>query len=79
MADSPIQFHVSDSVAFITLNRPEARNALTPQMIVDLGKAIQSCNSSDVRAVVITGSGDAFCAGADVKIFVDQLENEGPE
>lgn len=79
MADSSIQFHVSNSVAFITLNRPEARNALTPQMIVDLGKVIKTCTSSDVRAVVLTGSGDAFCAGADVKIFVDQLENDGPE
>ena len=79
MAASHIQFNVSDNVGFITLNRPEARNALTPPMIVDLGKAIQSCNSNDVRAVVITGSGDAFCAGADVKIFVDQLENDGPE
>ncbi len=79
MADGPILFHKADNIATITLNRPEARNALTPQMIQDLGHAIQSCRSSDVRAVLLTGTGDAFCAGADVKVFVDQLENGGPE
>jgi 2-(1,2-epoxy-1,2-dihydrophenyl)acetyl-CoA isomerase len=48
-------------------------------MITDLGEAIRSCRSSSVRAVLLTGSGDAFCAGADVKVFVDHLENGGPE
>lgn len=79
MAASAIQFTQTGNVATITLNRPEARNALTPQMITDLGEAIRSCRSSDVRAVLLTGAGDAFCAGADVKVFVDQLENGGPE
>ena len=79
MAASPIQFNKVDGLGTIKLNRAEARNALTPQMIEDLGRAVQSCGSKDVRAVLITGSGDAFCAGADVKLLVDELENSGPE
>jgi 2-(1,2-epoxy-1,2-dihydrophenyl)acetyl-CoA isomerase len=79
MVASPVQFSIVDDVGIITLNRPEARNALTAQMVGDLGKAVQSCQNSDVRAVLITGSGDAFCSGADVKVFVDHLEASGPE
>ncbi len=79
MPGSDIQLSHAGNVATITLNRPETRNALTSEMIGDLAKAIQSCRASDVRAVLLTGAGDAFCAGADVKIFVEQLENGGPE
>ena len=78
MVASPVQFSKVGNVASITLNRPEARNALTPQMVRDLGSAIASCRSKDIRSVLITGSGDAFCAGADVKLFVEQLEDGGP-
>ena len=66
-------------MATITLNRPEARNALNPKMFQELGSAIQGCRDPDMRAVIITGSGGSFCAGADVKDFVNQLENSGPE
>jgi 2-(1,2-epoxy-1,2-dihydrophenyl)acetyl-CoA isomerase len=48
-------------------------------MFAELGQCIHSCQSSEVRAVVITGSGGSFCAGADVKDFVNQLESGGPE
>jgi 2-(1,2-epoxy-1,2-dihydrophenyl)acetyl-CoA isomerase len=68
-----------DGVAIITLDRPEARNALTPDMVAALGQAVRSCRRSDVRAVLLTGSGGAFCAGADVKDFVEKLEQGGPE
>ena len=71
-----LQFHTGD---VITLNRPEARNALNPKMFQELGSAIQGCRDPDMRAVIITGSGGSFCAGADVKDFVNQLENSGPE
>ena len=79
MVASPIQFSKINNVGSITLNRPEARNALTPEMVRDLGSAVKSCRSKDIRSVLITGSGDAFCAGADVKGFVEQLEKCGPE
>jgi 2-(1,2-epoxy-1,2-dihydrophenyl)acetyl-CoA isomerase len=79
MAVSHVEFSKKHGLAVITLNRPEARNALTPEMVGDLGRAVQSCCGSDVRAVLITGSGSSFCAGADVKDFVQQLDDGGPE
>ncbi len=63
-----------DGVATITLNRPEARNALSPNMMDGLAEALKRCDSADVRAVLITGSGGAFCAGADVRGFTRALE-----
>ena len=55
-------------VAIITLNRPEARNALNPEVIVRLAQAWQEVDDDDeLRVAVITGAGDkAFCAGADL-------------
>jgi 2-(1,2-epoxy-1,2-dihydrophenyl)acetyl-CoA isomerase len=79
MATHFVEFSKKHGVAVITLNRPEARNALNPEMVGDLGRAVQSCRSSDVRAVLLTGSGSSFCAGADVKDFVQQLDDGGPE
>ena len=79
MPSSHIDFTRKDSLAVITLNRPEARNALTPDMVAEFGKAIGDCRRPEIRAVMITGTGGAFCAGADVKDFVDNLENGGPE
>jgi enoyl-CoA hydratase/carnithine racemase len=58
---------VDDNVAVITLCRPERRNAFTGAMGASLGAAYRRCDEDDgVRAVVVTGAGDAFCAGADV-------------
>jgi enoyl-CoA hydratase/carnithine racemase len=57
-----------DRVAIITLNRPEARNALSDQLTPALRSAIRACGDDPgVGAVLITGSGRAFCAGGDVK------------
>src|SRR5579859_3479357 len=57
------------STVWITLNRPEARNALSRDLNVDLAElASQLDDRPEVHAVVITGAGDkAFCAGADLK------------
>ncbi|MAM65671.1 MAG: enoyl-CoA hydratase [Chloroflexi bacterium] len=74
-----VKFAHQDNVGIITLNRPEARNALSPAMFAELGQAVLECQSTDVRAVIITGSGGSFCAGADVKDFVNELETGGPE
>ena len=79
MAGELIKLSKQGAVGIITLNRPEARNALNPKMFQELGSAIQGCRDPDMRAVIITGSGGSFCAGADVKDFVNQLENSGPE
>jgi methylglutaconyl-CoA hydratase len=55
-----------EGVRRITLNRPERRNAMTPEMQEDLIAAMQEAATSDCCAVVFAGAGDAFCAGLDL-------------
>jgi enoyl-CoA hydratase/carnithine racemase len=58
---------VDDGVAVVTLNRPEARNALNRRMGFELGHAFATLDADDgVRVIVVTGAGGAFCAGADL-------------
>ncbi|WP_029138657.1 enoyl-CoA hydratase-related protein [Nakamurella lactea] len=59
------------STAILTLNRPEQRNALNPELIAALSAALGRAGSDDgVRSVILTGTGDrAFCAGMDLKAF----------
>jgi enoyl-CoA hydratase/carnithine racemase len=68
MEYSQIIYDVTDSVATITLNRPERMNAFTDVMMRELIDAFDQVDADDdVRAVIVTGSGDrAFCAGADL-------------
>ena len=69
MTDQLIE-RIEDGVATLTLNRPEARNALTAQMQAALQEAVpRLAEDRNVRVVVITGAGRAFCAGGDVKGF----------
>jgi len=64
---SDLRFEVDDGVALITLNRPEQRNAFSGAMGEALGEAYRTCDGDDaIRAVVLTGAGDAFCTGADL-------------
>ncbi|BBZ39914.1 enoyl-CoA hydratase/isomerase family protein [Mycobacterium conspicuum] len=57
---------IADGVAVLTLNRPEHRNAYTAEMGALLNQAYRRCDDDDaVRAIVLTGAGEAFCAGAD--------------
>src|SRR6266545_250941 len=59
---------IRDGVALTTLNRPEARNALSDQLTPALRRMIRQCgDDSSVGALLITGAGTAFCAGGDVK------------
>jgi 2-(1,2-epoxy-1,2-dihydrophenyl)acetyl-CoA isomerase len=68
-----------DNVAVITLNRPQARNALTFAMLTGLEKALDYAERTpSVRAVVITGAGGAFCAGGDVKNMASRSLTDGP-
>ncbi|MBA1263133.1 MULTISPECIES: enoyl-CoA hydratase-related protein [Pseudomonadaceae] len=59
------------SIEILTLNRPEQRNALTPELMEELSSAFEQAQHADeVRVVVVTASGDrAFCAGMDLKAF----------
>ena len=59
---------LKDRVALITLNRPEARNALSDRLTPALRRIIKQCGDDpEVGALLITGAGNAFCAGGDVK------------
>lgn len=62
--------HFADGIATLTMNRPEARNALTPEMHTALAEALpRLAQDPAVRVVVLTGAGAAFCSGGDVKRF----------
>ena len=62
-----VRLEVTDGVAVITFDRPEKRNALTGEMIAGLGATYSACDAdNDVRVIVLTGAGTAFCAGADL-------------
>ena len=68
----------ADGVATLTLNRPESFNALDLTLGRDLFGAVLEVDDDDsVRAIVVTGAGKAFCAGGDVKAFVDNLSRIG--
>src|SRR5215210_3935539 len=63
-----IRYEVADGVLTITLNRPERLNAWTPVMQRELIAAIDAADADDdVRVIVVTGEGRAFCAGADLE------------
>jgi enoyl-CoA hydratase/carnithine racemase len=59
---------VATHIATITLNRPDNRNSMTPDVLAGLSEAVaQVRGDSDIRCVVVTGRGTSFCAGADFK------------
>jgi enoyl-CoA hydratase/carnithine racemase len=68
VGDDPVTVEIVDRVAVITLNRPDRLNAFTGGLGDGLGRAYVECDADDgVRAVVVTGAGRAFCAGADME------------
>ena len=73
--DSVVLFDVHDRIATVTLNRPEARNALSRAVTHALWDAITAAgDAADVDAVILTGAGPAFCAGVDLK----EISGESP-
>ncbi|MGE0232471.1 MAG: enoyl-CoA hydratase/isomerase family protein [Flavobacteriaceae bacterium] len=75
-----VLFEKRASAAWITFNRPEAMNAMSPQQAADLNAALDAVEADrDVRCVVITGTGRAFCAGADLKAVKALGEGEDRE
>jgi methylglutaconyl-CoA hydratase len=72
---SLIIYSVKDRVGYITLNRPEKRNALSNELVNELTVAFdQAENDSSVKVIVLKANGDAFCAGADLA-YLQQLQN----
>lgn len=70
-----ITISIHNRIAFITLNRPEKRNALNPQLISELTAAfIGAQQNLDVKVVILKSSGDVFSAGADL-VYLQQLQH----
>ncbi len=71
---SLVDLDVKAPVAYITINRPEAMNALNEDVVAQLEqKFVEAENNPDVRAIVFQGAGKAFVAGADIRFFVDKI------
>lgn len=70
---------IHNHIAFITLNRPTALNALSFDMIVQLRRQLQRCaRDADVRVVLLKGAGDkAFCAGGDIRALYQSFKDSG--
>src|SRR5437016_7869586 len=66
---STLLLEISGSLATITLNRPEKRNAISTQMMAELQTALDEIEKSHARVGIITGAGKAFCAGMDLDML----------
>jgi len=72
-----VELDVKDGIATITINRPEAMNALNETVVNQLEKKFDEAESNDaVKAIAIVGAGKAFIAGADIKFFIENMENK---
>jgi enoyl-CoA hydratase/carnithine racemase len=75
-----IRYELADQVATITLDRPDRLNAFTPQMTHEMLHALERADQDDdVRCVIVTGAGRAFCAGADLEAGQDSFKFEGED
>ena len=78
MSTNSIELKVENKVALISLNRPEVFNSFNREMALKLQSVLDECNdSSDVRAIVLTGNGKAFCAGQDLNEVTSPEINPG--
>lgn len=73
----PILSETRDGALWLTLNRPAALNALTPELVRELDRKLAAAeHDAAVRAVVLTGTGRAFCAGADLKYVRETTQGD---
>ena len=77
MTYETIQFEMRGATALLTLNRPDALNALTVSMGQELKAAIGEALETGARALILTGAGRAFCAGGDLREMKKMAEQEG--
>ncbi|MEM6584119.1 MAG: enoyl-CoA hydratase-related protein [Pseudomonadota bacterium] len=80
MSAQHILYSVDQGVASITFNRPEKLNAMTPEMLARVFECVQTAAADDaVRAVLLTGSGRAFCAGLDLDVIGKGISSKAVE
>jgi 2-(1,2-epoxy-1,2-dihydrophenyl)acetyl-CoA isomerase len=72
-----LELEIAGDIGVLTLNRPEAFNAMSPQMILEMTVAFAwLADRSRLRGLIVTGAGKAFCAGGDVNTFNDGVQSE---
>lgn len=75
MSETLVNYHTEDRIGYITLNRPEKRNALNAEMVTALKNAFTQAESDEnCKVIVLQANGEAFCAGADLA-YLQQLQN----
>ena len=75
---SSIQSKIENNIAWLHLNRPEVFNSFNREMALKLQSVLDDCeNNQEVRAIVLTGNGKAFCAGQDLKEVTSPELNPG--
>lgn len=78
MSNNSILLKIENHIAYITLNRPEVFNSFNREMALGLQSILDDCEQNDeVRAIVLTGNGKAFCAGQDLKEVTSPELNPG--
>ena len=80
MTSDSVLLQIENGVATVTLNQPEVRNALTPELRTSFRDIIASLEfNNDARCIVITGAGDHFMSGGDIRSMVDRLSLDEAE
>ncbi len=77
MSFETVEYSISNNVAIVKMNRPDALNALSLQLTLDLGAACRRAAADGARAVILTGSGRAFCSGGDLREMQSMWDKEG--
>jgi 2-(1,2-epoxy-1,2-dihydrophenyl)acetyl-CoA isomerase len=72
-----VKYELNETTAIITMNRPDALNALSLQLTNDLRSAIEKAVEDKARAVIMTGEGRAFCSGGDLRQMQQMWQKEG--
>ena len=72
-----VKIEREDGITFLIMNRPEKRNAMSPQLHFDMEDAMDRlAHDEQTKVLVITGAGDAFCAGQDLKLYFRANEQD---
>jgi len=80
MDTETVQVAISDGIASVLFNRPKKKNAMNPQLHEDITRVLEWLRYEDAaRVIVISGAGDAFCAGMDLKEFFHDLKDKPKE
>ncbi len=77
MSFETVEYSIENNVAIVKMDRPDALNALSIQLCLDLRSAFERVFADDARAVILTGSGRAFCSGGDLREMRSMWEKEG--